>query len=616
MKTWLGVLAFSCLVLFVSADFVSAEETAESRAKVVPDYKVVRFKSPERNVEQRVFYKDQHFLSIILDINKALAIRPHPGTDKDGWGPTAYPGAFLPGATLRRSRVSVKVTKTGVSMKASGIVSYGAKKSFGTWKMAMDFSFDSLAAKILGTGTYDIKLKDFLSSNTGDLNLCKIADNRLVNVPLQGGGAGNTGDMKQADVSGDFGSFTWIPEDQPACFPTESLTSTLTINVVGNYNNIDTAAQGLAPINAAYKPSISLTYTSETSGIPMIFGAIFDTTKATDFWSDNVGITPLVLKSSTAKKYSFNVTFGSTAPHFEAQLEAVSSPSTVAAELISVNNVLFCRSNFDPNTSINLWKSEDSGASWIPVAFPGILYPPSYVSSLAVDAGKLYVGTDQGLLVSEDMGANFSYSFPWGWDTTTDVDFHNGYGWITVNSWGSQSGVLKKEPGGTWTYLGPWDSAGTVVADPIDPANIAYAEEANHGDIRTLDGGNTWVSCDHWVRFATIINGKSVAFGRGFYTEDHGETWKDMGLNSPHFAQLWDYYVRDEASGLIFAGGMDCLYAGLPGNWNLCKIPNTKPDIKSIIASLAISGKYLFVLLDDGTISRTDITNITTQVTP
>ena len=39
----------------------------------------------------------------------------------------------------------------------------------------------------------------------------------------------------------------------------------------------------------------------------MIFGGLYDTNKAQDFSADNVGITPLVLKSSSATQFQFAV---------------------------------------------------------------------------------------------------------------------------------------------------------------------------------------------------------------------------------------------------------------------------------------------------------------------
>ena len=87
----------------------------------------------------------------------------------------------------------------------------------------------------------------------------------------------------------------------------------LSIKVTGNYNNIDTKKQGYKSIKAAYKPSLEFTLTSQNSGVPMIFGAMYDTTKSKDFSADNIGITPLILKNSTDSNFRFDISFVSQA---------------------------------------------------------------------------------------------------------------------------------------------------------------------------------------------------------------------------------------------------------------------------------------------------------------
>ena len=76
---------------------------------------------------------------------------------------------------------------------------------------------------------------------------------------------------------------------------------------------MDTAAQGYAPIEAAYKPSLKVVLTSQNKGLNMIFGGFYDTAKAADFAADNIGITPLVLKDETDTAFAFSLTFESEA---------------------------------------------------------------------------------------------------------------------------------------------------------------------------------------------------------------------------------------------------------------------------------------------------------------
>jgi len=264
------------------------------------------------NLERRLYLNDHHFLSIITTSEGAISIRPHPGEDVNGWGSSLYLQPFLPGATLRNTVIESAVSELGrISLKASGKVSKGNSETYGNWNLNIRFVYDHSAKKVSGSGTYTINLNTFLSNATGDLNLFKLASNYLSSVPLLSGGTGDTGDMRRADVTGQNISFSWSPPALPSYFP-NNITDNLTIDIIGDYNNVDTVAQGYARIEPAQKPGIKITLNSHNAGINMIFGAIYDTAKNKDFWEDNVGITPLILKKSTALNYVYNVEFEST----------------------------------------------------------------------------------------------------------------------------------------------------------------------------------------------------------------------------------------------------------------------------------------------------------------
>jgi hypothetical protein len=109
---------------------------------------------------------------------------------------------------------------------------------------------------------------------------------------------------------GDF-QFSWNPPLQPSHYPTDE-TDSLSVNAVGRLNTVDTAAQGLAPIQPAYKPGVKVVLTSGQPGAPMTFGGQYTVSAAKDSKADNVGITPLILKKSTLTTYTFGVTFTST----------------------------------------------------------------------------------------------------------------------------------------------------------------------------------------------------------------------------------------------------------------------------------------------------------------
>jgi hypothetical protein len=265
------------------------------------------------------FFCDQHHFMTLVDDQGTVNFRPHPGVDVNGWGSSWYAQPFLSGAGLRYTTIDqVQVdNRNGISISASGMVSRGANSTFGSWSGTMRFSYLKSGKKIRGAGRYVIQLSGQLNRGTGDLNLYKIASNYLKNVPLLTGGNGDTGDMNQVIISHGPSSVPysfspWIPPHNPAFFPTDT-TDRLSVDVIGQCNNIDTGAQGYAPIMPAYKPSMKIIYTAANPNALILFGAMYDITKSKDFWEDNVGITPIIHQSSSLTSFKFEVTFESTA---------------------------------------------------------------------------------------------------------------------------------------------------------------------------------------------------------------------------------------------------------------------------------------------------------------
>ena len=265
-----------------------------------------------RGIEYRFIFDVHHFMTLISE-NGTCIIRPHPGVDKNGWGSSWYAQPFLPGAVLSHTTIdAIGTTDDHVRVVASGHVSYGTSSTYGTWTLTMTFTYNNANKKIAGLGNYAIALSGQLSGVTGDLNLYKIASNYLNDVPLLSRGTGDTGDMSHANVVGDTFNFVWMPLNQPAHFPSD-ITDALSIEVVGRYNNVDTAAQGYAPIAAAFKPTLKVKLTSPTEDLQMIFGGIYDLSKKNLFYEDNVGITPLIRNGSTDTQFHFDAEFESTA---------------------------------------------------------------------------------------------------------------------------------------------------------------------------------------------------------------------------------------------------------------------------------------------------------------
>jgi hypothetical protein len=157
-----------------------------------------------------------------------------------------------------------------------------------------------------------------------DLNLYKIASNYLDDVPLLPNDTGDTGDMDTALVVGDAFSFTWDPPLQPAHFPTDQ-TSSLSIDVLGQFNNVDSQAMGYAPIAAAFKPGLKVILTSPRS--ELMFGGFYNLAERQCFWCDNIGITPLISKESPEVLFSFDILMESIAMESCNYLPAVKVPT-------------------------------------------------------------------------------------------------------------------------------------------------------------------------------------------------------------------------------------------------------------------------------------------------
>jgi len=263
-------------------------------------------------MEYRFKLNHRHFGSLI-DQGGTFAFRPHPGCDVNGWGSTWYAQPFLPGATLKHTIFNrIEAVATGIRVNARGNVSRNVAETYGEWSIGLHFTYDALRQIVSATGQYTITLPAPLNHATGDLNLYKIASNYLDDVPLLSGGIGDTGDMKHAIVmrEPDVVWFIWLPPNQPAHYPTDT-SRFLSIDAVGQFNNVDTARQGYAPIAPAFKPSLKVILTSSRSEI--MFGGAYDLSKSQLFWADNVGITPLISRVSPETVFHFDVTLDSVA---------------------------------------------------------------------------------------------------------------------------------------------------------------------------------------------------------------------------------------------------------------------------------------------------------------
>lgn len=313
-------LTFSIFCSIIAPILVYAQEWGNFRVylPIIVKNWPISYAIERVGMEHRFICAGHHFMTLIDD-NGTLNLRPHPGVDENGWGSSWYAQPFLPGAVLGHTLIETIEARDGegIHLVASGNVSRDSSATYGTWSITLNFECNRAEKKILGSGEYVINLESQLTSETGDLNLFKIASNSLDDVPLLSGEIGDTGDMKwvvvaKGDNEEELWFSPWDPPERPAHCPTDE-TNHLGIEVIGQCNNVDTEAQGYDPIEPAYKPSMKVVLISQQATVGVRFCGMYDLDKSNDFWEDNVGITPIVYRTSPETEFRFDVKFESTA---------------------------------------------------------------------------------------------------------------------------------------------------------------------------------------------------------------------------------------------------------------------------------------------------------------
>jgi autotransporter-associated beta strand protein len=257
-----------------------------------------------------------------------LIFRPHPDqTDDNGWGSSGYLTPFLssgqPGGGVIGSVVP-DPNGNGIDVTASGLVNANTvgSSTYGSFSLSTTFSYDPAAQKVTGVGTLAVSLSGTLTSAPGgpaDLNLIRITSNYLSNVPLQGGGRGNTGDMSQASVrygstGSDPNNIDWLPAALPSTYPSYA-SSVLCTSVIGAVNNVDGVALGKSALAIATKPPLNVSLTATNGASLLSFGGQYTTSASQDPYADNVGIVQQVLHGNTsATSLQFNMDIESDAP--------------------------------------------------------------------------------------------------------------------------------------------------------------------------------------------------------------------------------------------------------------------------------------------------------------
>lgn len=204
-------------------------------------------------------------------------------------------------------------------------------------------------------------------------------------------------------------------------------------------------------------------------------------------------------------------------------------------------------------TAHGVWRSPDEGATWAPIT-KGIPRPP-FTQTIAVDqrrAGRVIVGSEAGLLVSEDRGQRWR---PVGPAEVPIRALRQSAAAPTLWLAGTEDhGVLRSIDGGaTWQRIDGLNGTFYAVAvDATDPHRMAAAGFAT-GVYMSTDGGATWRPTPnpddppiHSLLFDIHTPGRLWigTVGEGIYTTDAlGAAWHHHGLGG---AVIYD---------MTFAGG-------------------------------------------------------------
>jgi hypothetical protein len=269
-----------------------------------------------------------HFASVVITNASvggtfSAVLRSRPGADINGWGPGHHLAAFLAGSDAAgpiKPVAAATASVDGISVTVSGSVNK-AGGTYGTWNTTMLLVFDQAGKAIGGTGSYQVNLAGSLASAGADLNLGRMASNYLTSVPLQCGGTGNSGDTSQVQIERvGLSTAVWDWATYPSTCPSDASTN-MTIDAVGNCNDVDTKAMGLTDptIVSVYKPGYSLNFES-LSGTPLMIFCGTYTKGVTDNrcpgidvsrcpFDDNLGMEHIVKQGTeTGTSLSFKLT--------------------------------------------------------------------------------------------------------------------------------------------------------------------------------------------------------------------------------------------------------------------------------------------------------------------
>lgn len=227
-------------------------------------------------------------------------------------------------------------------------------------------------------------------------------------------------------------------------------------------------------------------------------------------------------------------------------------------------------------------KSSDNGTSWqsIPIdlqetatASTGepqkIDVVKNGLYSFDIDQDKIWISCRNGIIVSDNLDGNFSWSYYSDDSTPRSIDMVNGYGWFVDSRSLKKKTPDKKE----WTPVSPntWWGFGSIITDPSDPANVAYFLTGSW--MMTINGGKDWnyfslpdnlIGRGYGLNI--IGNDKTYIFRGPQYSDDHFKTWKPLGITADYVMNVGnEFYTFGTSTGQ--KDNKQHFFTGTPNNW-------------------------------------------------
>ena len=246
-------------------------------------------------VEYQLFADGFQFGTVEQTPQGGVGFRGHPDqSDINGWGSTAWRTSTWRGRVAARSTARSRVPWR----KATVFISPPGQRAFGRrhgrhLELEHGDQLRRIAQNVALNGQTTVALTSAL---TGDMNLGSIASNYLYDYPLNGGGVGNTGDMKSA-------SYRLRPGLLRSPGPVDA--GARTDRHLSDRRQRRRHVDGLGQINQSdpnlstvSKPTVERELVSTDPTTKMIVACNWDSTQV-GYWYDNVGIEQIVRPQNT-----------------------------------------------------------------------------------------------------------------------------------------------------------------------------------------------------------------------------------------------------------------------------------------------------------------------------